>query len=174
MRERVLDLVFLLGVLGKGLDGLAELVGGVVLLVVTPGQLLDTARELTAHELSEDPHDALANLLLHGLHQLGGGTVVFLAAYLLLHGAVKVAIVAALLLGTRRVYPWAIGALLLFLLYQLYEIVVAPTATMVVLTVVDVLIIALTWREWRHGRTLRQTWHTTLGWLLRRPERVTP
>ncbi|MGB4137054.1 MAG: DUF2127 domain-containing protein [Microbacterium sp.] len=169
MRDRVLDLAFLIGVLFKGVDGLIELIAGIVLLIVTPGQLLDTARTLTAHELAEDPHDLLANLLLQGLEHLGAGTAVFLAVYLLLHGVVKLAVVAALLLGTRRVYPWAIAALLAFLGYQLYEVVVAPTPAVVLLTVLDALIIALTWREWRHGRTLHRTWRATVDWILRRP-----
>ncbi len=36
MRERVMDLVFLIGVAQQGLDGLVELVGAIVLLVTTP------------------------------------------------------------------------------------------------------------------------------------------
>ncbi|MGO4250379.1 hypothetical protein AB4Y87_24565 [Paenarthrobacter sp. RAF54_2] len=38
----------------------------------------------------------------------------FVAAYLLVHGIVKLAIVVALLIGSRRVYPWAIAALIAF------------------------------------------------------------
>lgn len=157
----------------KGIDGILELIGGSVLLVTTPGQLLDAARAMTTRELTEDPHDILANLLLHGLERLGAGTAIFLAVYLLLHGVVKLAIVAALLLGTPRVYPWAIAALLAFLAYQLYEIVVAPSPTVIILTIFDAVIIALTWREWRHGRALHDTWRSTIHWILRRPERVT-
>lgn len=164
----MLDLVFLVGVLLKGIDGVAELVGGAVLLVLTPGQLLDAARQVTAEELTEDPRDLLVSLLLHGLEHLDTGTARFVALYLLLHGVVKVAIVVALLVGSRRVYPWAIGALLLFLGYQLFMLTTSPTPTMVLLTVLDAAIVALTWREWRHGRTLRQTWRATLDWLLRR------
>jgi uncharacterized membrane protein len=156
-RERVLDLVFLGGVLLKGLDGLAELVGGFVLLVMTPGQLQGAVRGGFARELAEDPHDVLANLLLHGAAHLSTGTARFLAAYLLLHGVVKIVIVAALLRGSLRVYPWAIAALCAFLAFQVYELVVNPGVGVAVLTLVDALVIALTWREWRHGRTLRST-----------------
>lgn len=169
-RDRVLDLVFLLGLLGKGIDGLAELVGGIVMLLITPGQLLEVVRAFTAHERTEDPHDLLVTVLLHGVQHLDTGTAHFVAAYLLLHGVVKVAIVGALLLGSRRIYPWAIAALTIFLLYQAYQLIVAPSALLVLLTVLDALILALTWREWRHGRTLHQTWRSTLDWVLRRPQ----
>ncbi|WP_442576945.1 DUF2127 domain-containing protein [Microbacterium sp. F51-2R] len=167
-RERVLDLVFLLGVLFKGIDGAFELVAGVALLFLSPVQLQDVARSLTAHELAQDPHDLLANLLLAGAGSLDPASATFLALYLLLHGVVKLAIVAALLLGSRRIYPWAIGALTLFLVYQVYELVVAPSVFVLVLTLFDAVIIALTWREWRHGRTLRETMRTTVDWVFRR------
>lgn len=167
MKERLLDLVFLVGVVLKGIDGVAELVGGTVLVLVGPSQLDHATTSLTADELREDPHDTLATMLVHGVHHLGARDTHFLAAYLLLHGVVKVAVVGALLLGTRRIYPWAIVALVAFLVFQVYELVVKPTAGVAVLTVFDVAIILLTWREWRHGRTLHDTARGTLRWLRR-------
>ncbi|WP_022880861.1 DUF2127 domain-containing protein [Gryllotalpicola ginsengisoli] len=152
----------------KGVDGLAELVGGAVLLVVTPAQLRGAAQAVTARELAEDPHDILANLLVHGVAHLGAGDVGFLAVYLLVHGVVKAAIVVALVLGSRRIYPWAIAALIAFVVFQVYELVVGPSAGLVLLTVFDAAIVALTWREWRHGRTLHETMRGTVRWVFRR------
>lgn len=169
----VLDLVFLIGVVGKGIDGLLELIGGIILLTTTPAQLLHLVQTITRRELIEDPHDAVATFLLHSVAHLDAGTTTFLAAYVLLHGVVKLAIVAALLLGSRRVYPWAIGALVLFLIYQVYALIVGPTVGMAVLTVLDLAIVLLTWREWRHGRTLHDTWRSTLH-AFRRTPRGTP
>jgi uncharacterized membrane protein len=167
-RERVLDLVFLIGVVVKGLDGLVEFVGGAILLFVTPGQILGITQTVFAHELAEDPDDPIANAVLHGVAHLDSGATAFLAAYLLVHGVVKLAVVVALLLGSRRVYPWALVVLLLFLIYQLYELFTAPSVGVVILTALDAFIIWLTWREWRHGRTLHETARGTFDWLLRR------
>jgi len=169
-----MDLVFLIGIVFKGIDGALELIGGGVLLVFSPDRLIGVARWLTAPELAEDPHDALANFLLHSVVHLGAKTTTFLAFYLLIHGVVKVVIVWALLRGTRRVYPWAIAALTAFLGYQLYELVVAPTVSVLLLTIFDAIIIALTWREWRHDRTLHATWHSTVNWILRRSTQPEP
>jgi len=168
VKERILDLVFLIGVLFKGIDGLAELVGGIALLLVTPGKLIGVAADLTAAESAEDPHDLLANLLLNGVVHLDSGGKTFLAAYLLLHGVVKLAIVVALLIGSRRIYPWAIAALGLFLIFQIYEMFTQPSVGVAVLTVFDAIIIWLTWREWRRGRELRDTWRGTVAWVLHR------
>lgn len=168
MKDRILDLIFLIGVLFKGIDGLVELIGGVVLLFVSPAHLKGAADAVTAQELSEDPHDIIANLIRHGAAHLGGSGIAFLALYLLLHGVVKVAIVVALLIGSKRVYPWAIVALVAFVLFQLYEMITAPSVGIAALTVFDVFIIWLTWREWHRGRELRDTWRGTLAWVFRR------
>ncbi|MDL9980810.1 DUF2127 domain-containing protein [Microbacterium sp. ASV49] len=174
MKERVLDLVFLVGVLFKGLDGLVELIGGVVLLFVTPAKLVGAIGALTAKELSEDPHDLIANLLIHGVAHVGSSGLAFVAAYLLLHGAVKIAIVIALLIGSRRIYPWAMAALGAFLVFQIYELITKPSIGVAVLTVFDAVIIWLTWREWRRGRELRDTWRGTIAWVFHRDAPAVP
>ncbi|WP_426625412.1 DUF2127 domain-containing protein [Leifsonia sp. McL0607] len=168
MKDRVLDLVFLVGVLFKGLDGLAELVTGVLLLFVTPAKLHQAAGAATAGERAEDPHDLIANLIVHGVAHLQHGSIVFAALYLLVHGVVKLAIVIALLIGSRGIYPWAMGALGAFLIFQVYELVTNPSIAVAILTVFDAIIIWLTWREWRRGRELRTTWRGTVAWVFRR------
>ncbi len=169
MRDRILDFVFLLGVLFKGLDGLVELVGGALLLFATPAKLQHAATSATSGELAEDPHDLIANLILHGVAHLQHGGIVFAAVYLLVHGVVKLAIVIALLVGSRRIYPWAMAALGAFLVFQVYELVTGPSIGVAILTVFDAVIIWLTWREWRRGRELRTTWRGTVAWVFRRP-----
>ena len=171
MRERILDLIFLIGVVFKGVDGLIELLGGAMLLIVSPERILGLTHAVFAGELAEDPDDPIANAVLRSVAHLDSGATTFLAAYLLVHGVVKLVVVVALLVGSRRVYPWALVVLLGFLVFQLYELVTAPTVGVVILTALDAMIIWLTWREWRHGRTLHQTWHSTLDWVFRRKAR---
>ncbi|MCW2812458.1 MAG: hypothetical protein JWP61_2916 [Friedmanniella sp.] len=150
-----LDRVFAVGIIAKGLNGLAELVGGALLLVLGPHQIQRVVAVLTQGELSEDPHDWVASHLLRSAGGLTAGTVTFGAIYLLAHGAVKVVLVVALLLDKRWAYPWMIGVLLSFIGYQVYRIALAPTAGLIALTVFDLLIVALTWREWRRLRQRR-------------------
>lgn len=163
-----MDLVFLMGVLFKGIDGLFELFGGLVMLLLPQVQLLRTAQAITAKELGEDLDDLIAILIVHGAAHLHAQSAAFLGLYLLLHGVVKLGIVLALILGSSRVYPWAIAALLLVLLYQIYELVVAPSPLVIVLTALDAAIVALTWREWRNHRTLRDSLRATKNWIRHR------
>ena len=164
-RDHVLDLVFLVGVALKGLDGLGELLLGIPLAFLSRAQVDSLAHSFTAEELSEDPQDLVANLLLHSTAHVAHGTLLFVALYLIVHGAVKVAIVLALIFGAERVYPWAIAVLGLFTVFQAVEFVLHPSVSVALLTLLDVVVIALTWREWRQRRSLRETFASTLAWI---------
>jgi len=147
-RDR-LDQAFEIGIILKGLDGILETVGGLLLLAVTPATINRLAASVTQHELSEDPNDFIASHLLRYAHGLSGSAVTFAAIYLLLHGIVKIVLVAALLRNQIWAYPWMIGFLLIFIGYQLYRIVLRPTFGLSALTIFDAVIVWLTWREWR-------------------------
>ena len=93
----LLDVTFVVGIVAKGLDGIVELVGGLLLLSVTPATIDRFVVNITQHELSEDPNDLVATHLLRLSSGLTGSAVRFAAAYLVLHGVVKVVLVVALL-----------------------------------------------------------------------------
>ena len=164
-RGHLLDLAFLVGVVIKGVDGVAELIAGIPLAFLSHGQIGSLARALTAEELREDPHDLIANLVLHGAAAITSGTALFAALYLIVHGVVKVAIVVALVIGAHRIYPWAIAALVGFVVFQVVEMVAHPSVGVALLTVLDVVIVGLTWREWRQRRTFRLTFDSTIAWI---------
>ncbi|MFE6735332.1 DUF2127 domain-containing protein [Microbacterium sp. NPDC057650] len=166
-RDLVLDWVFLIGLLFKALDGLLELLVGIPALFITHVQLTSLVRALTSGELAEDPHDLIANLILHESARLATGTLLIGGIYLIVHGAVKVAIVVALLLGSKRIYPWAVGALTILLIVQLVDLVLAFSVGVLVLTVLDAVIIWLTVREWREGRSLHDVIRLRMPWLAR-------
>jgi uncharacterized membrane protein len=149
-----LDRLFAIGIIGKGINGLAELIGGLLLLFVTPESIHDLVAVLTRGELSEDPNDLVARYLLHTANGLTGSAVIFGAIYLLVHGAVKIVLVIALLLNKLWAYPCMIAVLLIFIGYQLYRIALQPSAALVVLTAFDVLIVTLTWLEYRRQRQI--------------------
>jgi uncharacterized membrane protein len=151
-----LDRVFEVGIIGKGLNGAAELVGGLLLLFLSPDQIHRVVAALTQGELSEDPHDFVASHILHTANGLTGTAVLFGALYLLAHGIVKVVLVIALLLNKIWAYPWMIVVLLLFIGYQLYRIALDPTAGLIALTLFDLIIVALTWREYQQQRRRRE------------------
>jgi uncharacterized membrane protein len=151
-----LDKTFKIGLVLKGLDGVLEVVGGILLLFLTPQAIEHVVRVLTAHELSEDPHDLVARYLLHTASHLNHGTTLFGAIYLLSHGAAKIVLVVLVLKNKLWAYPWLIGLLLAFIAYQLYEIIVVHFSLgLTALTVFDTALVWLTWREYRSKRAAR-------------------
>ncbi|MEZ2388325.1 DUF2127 domain-containing protein [bacterium RCC_150] len=151
-KRSVWDKTFRISLVLKGLDGVLELLGGILLLMVSPQQIGAIVRSLTQHELSEDPHDLIANALVHATSNLPASASLFGAAYLLLHGLVKVVLVWAVLKDKLWAYPWMIAFLLVFIVYQAYKILVSFSWGLTLLTAFDIFIVWLTWREYRHHK----------------------
>ena len=134
----------------KGADGALELVGGVLFLILTPSSIIHVVRTVTAHELSQDPHDFIATHLLNSATHLSNGSVFFGAIYLLLHGISKVVLVAMVLREKLWAYPWMIALLVAFIGYQMYRVLgVKFSAGLLALSVFDGALVWLTWREYR-------------------------
>jgi len=154
-QHRVLDTTFRVSLIVKLVDGILELVGGVLLLVISPQRIGDVVRFLTQHELAEDPHDFFANLLVHAAGSLSVSASLFGAIYLLVHGLVKVLLVGAVLSGRLWAFPWMIGFLVVFIGYQLYEMAVHFSFGLLLLTLFDIFIVVITVREYRLRRADR-------------------
>lgn len=132
----------------KGINGMVEVVGGMLLLLTSSAVIQAFINRITLPELTEDPTDLIA----HAVHVAGeqlGATRLFGAAFLLIHGVVKLTLVGFLLRRDIRAYPWAIAALSLFTIYQAYLTVVAGSAALLAVTLLDILIVILALHEYR-------------------------
>jgi uncharacterized membrane protein len=143
---------FEIGILLKGIHGALEIVGGALLLLVKPELLTHFVRLLTQHELSADPNDLLANLILQASQRYSVSVQHFGVAYLLTHGLVKVVLV--LLLWKRRLwaYPLAAASLVLFIAYQAARWTTTHSIFLVLLSVFDAAMIWLTLVEYHRLR----------------------
>lgn len=144
----LLHTAFEAGIVLKGIDGVLELVGGVLLWQEGRAALNRVVKALTQHELSEDPHDFVATHLVQAVRHFGHGEKLFAALYLGFHGVVKIALVAALWRNKLWAYPAMIVVLVAFIAYQIYRVSLTPTLFLVALTFLDALIVWLTWAEY--------------------------
>jgi uncharacterized membrane protein len=155
--SRALDRTFKIGLLLKAADGVLEIAGGIALLFLTPADIQHFVRALTAHELSQDRHDFLANHLVHSTVHLTKGTTLFGAVYLLSHGIAKVVLVVLVLRDKLWAYPWLIALLSAFIVYQLYRIIVVHFSFgLAALTIFDAFLVWLTWREYEAKKAIKQ------------------
>ena len=164
MLDRTFDVTLIL----KGLDGLFELVGGILLIVVSPETINHLAKMITQHELSQDPHDFIAHRLLRLTANLHN-TQLFGAIYLLTHGLVKIVLVIGLLRREHWAYYFAFVFLGGFVVYQVYRLAYAPSIGLALLTAFDVFIIWLTWREYQRMRAARAEVRSAPAYAVRAP-----
>ena len=155
MNQRRLHQFFEISVILKGLHAAIECVGGIALFFVKPTMIGGLVSTWTQDELVEDPHDFIANHLLHLAESFSVAAAHFYAFYLLSHGIVKLLLVAGLLRGKLWAYPASLVAMSLFILYQLYRFLITHGIGLIVLTVFDIVVIALIWHEWRVVKAAR-------------------
>lgn len=148
-KDEIVRTLFMIGVAAKGIDGVLELLGAIVLFLVPAAQIPELAHALLLHEIKEDPQDLLVGIVMRSLTDLSADTRLFGVLFLLEHGAVKVGLVVALLRRYLWAYPVAIAAFMAFVAYQLNRYASTHSPWLIVLSVTDVVVIALTWLEYR-------------------------
>ncbi|MGN6788606.1 MAG: DUF2127 domain-containing protein [Rhodanobacteraceae bacterium] len=148
-RDRIAHLAFVAGMILKGVDGCLELIGGMALLLTSRAEIRHAVAWLARQELAADPTGFFADRTASMAQHLTAGTQHFATAYLLVHGAIKLVLVAGLLRGIRWVFPTALAILTVFIGYQLYRLTVRPSWLLGTLTLIDVVVVLLVWREWR-------------------------
>ncbi len=151
-KGKTIHLLFDIAIWAKFVDGVLEIVGGVLLLLLNPHQINHIVRLLTQNELSEDPNDFVSIHLLHAANHLSFSTELFAAVFLLWHGVIKVALVWGLLRKHLWAFPVAMIAFGLFVAYQIYRYAHTRSAWLLVLTALDLFVIVITWLEYKRLR----------------------
>lgn len=154
-KEKNIHLIFEISLIGKALFAALEVVGGVIAYFVSQDFLLTVVTNFTQDELAEDPHDLVANYLLHTAQNFSIGAQHFTALYLASHGVIKLFVIAGLLREKLWYYPTALVVFGLFIIYQLYRFSFTHSVWLIVLSVVDAAIMLLTWHEYQYLRRVR-------------------
>jgi uncharacterized membrane protein len=141
--NKLWHVLFLIGIFFKGLDGVLEFFGGLMFLFLRHGAIVKYTHILFQNELSEDPHDIIANYLINLAAHTSRDTEFFAAIYLLVHGVIKISIVMGLYLRKLWIYPLAQLVLSLLVIYQLYRFSHTFSVLLILLTILDVFIIFL-------------------------------
>ena len=121
-REKTLHGLFLISVWIKGGAGILETFAGIPFFFVTPKAIEDFVALVTAPELFEDPNDWIATTIRRAVHHFSADTALFAGAYLVIHGLIKIFLVAGLLRGKLWAYPTSLWFLAAFIVYQCYRV----------------------------------------------------
>ena len=148
--KNLIHKTFEVGIFLKGANGVLEIIGGVLLLAVSPRAISRLAVFLTQNELSKDPKDFLANFLLKSAHDLAVSGQLFGALFLLSHGIIKLFLIIALFKKKFWAYPLAMAVFGLFIIYQMYRYFLGHSVWMLVLSILDIVVIVLTYWEMKN------------------------
>ena len=139
---------FVLLLIVKGILAILEIVGGVAVFFINQKDLINFVQTITQSELIEDPHDIIANYLLHLANDFSISTKLFVTLYLLSHGIIKFWLIVGLLKKILWYYPIAIAVFGFFIIYQFYRYNHTHSLTLLLITALDLVVIFLTWKEY--------------------------
>jgi len=144
--------IFIAVLLGKAALGAVQLAiaAALYLGVLTYAPLI--ADWLVHSEVTEDPRDILASRILVWANMAPGTDTTFYMTYFVVHGALHLGVVAALLWGARWANHAAVAVLSAFVAFQLVEWARMGGVMLLVLTAIDLAVIWLTLREHRQNQ----------------------
>jgi uncharacterized membrane protein len=147
---------FRTGITLKGIGGLIETAGGVLLWFVTPAKLSAMVHALLEREYARHPYNVVAAHFLHMANHVGHFDPTFASLYLLAHGVVKTILVVALWFNKMWAYPLTIAVFGAFMAYQVYRYTETHGFALMVLTIFDAVIVWLTWHEYQDQKKKRE------------------
>jgi len=153
--SKLLDRTFHAGITLKGIGGLMEMTGGVLLLFIRPAAMSATVQFLFLQELSRDPDGFFTSHVLRESSKFANLDPTFASMYLLSHGITKVILVVCLWLNKLWAYPLTIFVFAGFCFYQVHRFTRTHSISLLLLTIFDLFLIYLTWQEYLQQRSIR-------------------
>ncbi len=147
--EKEIHGIFDVTLLLKGIHASIELIGGLLLYIISAESITRMVNFFLRGELIEDPHDVVANYLLHIAQTFGGSSKTFAALYLASHGIVNGLVVLGLWREKLWAYPISLAVIGAFIVYQLYLLMFGFSIWLVILTVLDLAVLFLAWHEYK-------------------------
>ncbi len=148
-RERDILWLFDLALLLKIINGALEMLAALLVLFVPPALVIKLAEFATGGELAQGPDDPVVLFIRSAAHTFTVQTHYFLAAYLALHGVIKVLLVIGIFAKKKIAYPLFMIALSVFGAYEAYRGFALHELFLQALAVFDFALLLLTVHEYR-------------------------
>jgi len=141
--------IFMVGITIKGIDGIIEFLSGLTLLFTNSEFIMKIVQKIFEHELTQDSTDFIANTFIHASQSLTSSMLIFISIYLLIHGTIKIGLVAGLWYKKMWAYPLAAVIISLFVIYQVIRFFNTQSITLLLFTIIDIIILLLLKTEYR-------------------------
>ncbi|MDP2665381.1 MAG: DUF2127 domain-containing protein [bacterium] len=148
-REKDILWFFDLALLLKAVNGGLEMLGAALVLAVPPALVIKIVEFLTGGEIGQDVDDPIVSSIRDAAGAFAVHSHYLLAAYLALHGVIKVLLVMGIFAGKKIAYPLFMIALVLFGSYEAYRGFMRQELLLQVVAVFDFSLLVLTAYEYR-------------------------
>lgn len=148
-REKDILWFFDAAIILKAMNGAFEVLAALLILLIPPSLIVSVVEFITGGELSQDPTDPIASFLQSAAAAFAVHSHYFLAAYLFIHGAVKVILVIGIFKGKKIAYQLFMIAIVLFGTYETYRGFARGELLLQALAVFDFAVFLLTSYEYR-------------------------
>lgn len=142
LQDRIYTL-YRLGIYLKGFLGFFELFVGMALYVFTKEQIYQLFLILAQEEIAEDPQDILVGIIKKSLLGITADSQHFAMTFLILHGAVKLALIYGLIQKKIWVYPVAIMTFIVFIIQQVLHLLTVFSLGLGLITVLNTVVVIL-------------------------------
>jgi uncharacterized membrane protein len=132
----------------KGLNALADLAGGIIIWFTSKVVLVTFILNFFQNDLSDNPKDYIANFIVNSAETLAVSSQYFLAAYLLIHGIVKIFLLVCLYKRKLWAYPTSIIIFSLLIFYESYTFYLNNSMLILIFTILDIILVLLTGHEY--------------------------
>ena len=148
-KDTAINIGLYIGLGIKAINALIEFIGGFLMLTLSHERLNRLIHLIALPELREDPRDVVMNYFIVIGQNLSISSQHSVAIYLLLHGAIKLAVIGLLWKKIMWSYPLAMLVFGLFVAYETYSYVNTQSVLLLLTIIIDLAIIIMIVLEYR-------------------------
>jgi uncharacterized membrane protein len=148
-RDKILHDLFNVTILIKGINGVWEIIVGVLFLIFKRETIYRAIITLTEQKIVSGLSHSANNYVIRQANNFSTNTKYFIAFYFLFYGVVNIFLVVSLLRGKLWAYPTAILFFIFFILYQFYIFFLRRSSLLLLFTIFDVCLVFLAWLEYQ-------------------------
>ena len=146
--EKQIYQLFKLSILIKGVTSLFEIISGIVVFFIPVSDIERLASYIASKFSDGIVGSFVANQITSNAEGLVTLGTIFIGAYLVFRGGIKLGLIIALLKNKLWAYPWSLFIIGLFVVFQVFELIKTLHFGIIIVTTFDLIVMYLIWREW--------------------------
>lgn len=155
-KRRFFQTLFTLSIALKGIDGVLELIGGLVFIILKKQHIINILSRFFHYDLFNIPNQTILKWVTYISNGLTTNIKIFISVVLICSGFIKILLSVSLLLRKLIAFPIALGFLVVLFIYQMAQMFYTPSLFLNFFNFFDAIVILVIWREYIHLKRTRE------------------